>query len=177
MLQCVASHLNAEPARAAARSTTPPHDSVIRWGIMGTANIANIVLPALIAAAPSCEVLACASRSAEKATAWAAERGIPRAYGSYEKLLADPDVDAVYIPLPTTLHIEWVLKAAEAKKHILVEKPVALTSEDAHAMVDACDVAGVLLMDAVYAFSSDTATHVHYPIRQSVLPDKLIFAN
>ena len=68
---------------------------------------------------------------------------------SYEKLLADPDVDAVYIPLPTTLHIEWVLKAAEAKKHILIEKPVALTSADAHAMVEACDTAGVLLMDAV----------------------------
>ena len=142
MVQRIAEHLIAEPAAA----TSSP--SVIRWGVMGTANIANIVLPALVAA-PGCEVLACASRSDEKAKAWAAERNIPRAYGSYQQLLADPDIDAVYIPLPTTLHVEWVHKAAAAKKHILVEKPVALTAEDARAMVEACDTAGVLLMDAV----------------------------
>ena len=140
MMQRVAEHLTAEPT-----ATSP---SIVRWGVMGTANIADIVLPALVAA-PGCEVLACASRSDDKAKAWAAERSIPRAYGSYQALLEDRDVDAVYIPLPTTLHIEWVCKAAAASKHILVEKPVALSSEDARAMVEACEAAGVLIMDAV----------------------------
>jgi hypothetical protein len=145
MLQRVAEHLSTpRPVVAAA----PSEPRIVKWGVMGTANIADIVLPALVAA-PNCEVLACASRSVEKAAEWAAERSIPRAYGSYQELLEDPDVDALYIPLPTTLHIEWVGKAAAAKKHILIEKPVALTAEDAQTMVDACNAAGVLLMDAV----------------------------
>lgn len=142
MMQRVAEHLATAGPAASSPST------IIRWGVMGTANIADVVLPAL-AAAPGCEVLACASRTTEKATAWAAERNIPRAYGSYQELLEDADIDAVYIPLPTILHLEWVRKAAAAKKHILVEKPVAVTSEDAQTLVDACETAGVFLMDAV----------------------------
>ena len=74
--------------------------------------------------------------------------GIPRAYGCYEALLADPDVDAVYIPLPNDLHAEWTLAAARAGKHVLCEKPLAMTADAAQAMVDGCRDAGVLLMEA-----------------------------
>ena len=93
-------------------------------------------------------MLAIASREPGRAEATAAALGIPRAYGSYEALLADPDVDAVYIPLPNHLHAEWTIAAARAGKHVLCEKPLAMTADVAQAMVDACRDAGVLLMEA-----------------------------
>jgi predicted dehydrogenase len=120
----------------------------VRWGILSTAGIATGKVIAGIQGAASCEVLAIASRSEARSQAVATSLGIPRAYGSYEALLADPDVDAVYIPLPNHLHAEWTKRAARAGKHILCEKPLAMTSADARAMVDACRDAGVLLMEA-----------------------------
>jgi predicted dehydrogenase len=93
-------------------------------------------------------VEAIASRAQSKATAAALELGIPRAYGSYEALLADDAIEAVYIPLPNHLHLEWTLAAAAAGKHVLCEKPLALRSDDARRMVDAAAEAGVLLMEA-----------------------------
>jgi predicted dehydrogenase len=125
-----------------------PGVSAIRWGVLSTANIAlEKVIPGIQKAA-GCEVLAIASRDADRAHSAARRLGIPRAHGSYEALLADPDVDAVYIPLPNHLHARWTIAAARAGKHVLCEKPLAMTADEAQGMVDACRDAGVLLMEA-----------------------------
>jgi predicted dehydrogenase len=120
----------------------------VRWGILSTAQIATEKVIPGIRRAPNCEVLAIASRDAGRAAAVAARLAIPRAYASYEELLADPDVDAVYIPLPNHLHAEWTLAAARAGKHVLCEKPLAMTASDAQVLVAGCQDAGVLLMEA-----------------------------
>ena len=120
----------------------------VRWGVLSTAKIGiDKVIPAT-AAADRCEVVAIASRDVERARAAAFELGIARAFGSYEDLLADPDVDAVYNPLPNHLHAEWTIAAARAGKHVLCEKPLATTSADAERMIQACEAEGVLLMEA-----------------------------
>jgi len=120
----------------------------VRWGVLSTAKIGiDKVIPAT-AAADRCEVVAIASRDLERARAAASELGIARAFGSYEDLLADPDVDAVYNPLPNNLHAEWTIAAARAGKHVLCEKPLATTSADAERMIQACEAEGVLLMEA-----------------------------
>jgi predicted dehydrogenase len=92
-------------------------------------------------------VAAIASRDAANAKAWADEFQIPTAHGSYEALVADPNVDAIYVPLPNELHKPWVLKAADAGKHVLCEKPLALDVDEARAMADHCRDRGVLLME------------------------------
>ena len=92
--------------------------------------------------------MAIASREAGRAEAVASELGIPRAHASYEALLADPEVDAVYIPLPNHLHAEWSIAAARAGKHVLCEKPLALTADDAQRMIDVANAEGVTLMEA-----------------------------
>ena len=120
----------------------------VRWGILSTADIARKkVIPAM-RKARRCDVRAIASRDADRARRVAAELDIPIAHSSYEGLLADAEVDAVYIPLPNHMHLEWTLAAAAAGKHVLCEKPLALTSADAQRMVDACADAGVVLMEA-----------------------------
>jgi predicted dehydrogenase len=120
----------------------------VRWGVISTADIAvRKVVPGMLRA-ELCDVVAMASRSGERAEEAARTLGIPRAYGSYEALLDDPDVEAVYIPLPNHLHAEWTIRAAEAGKHVLCEKPLALTAAQAQGMVDACRGAGVLLTEA-----------------------------
>jgi predicted dehydrogenase len=120
----------------------------LRWGILSTANIARTkVVPGMQKAA-SCEVVAVGSRDLAAARRFADDLTIPRAHGSYEDLLADPEVDAVYIPLPNHLHLEWTIAAARAGKHVLCEKPLALTAEDAGRMAAACETAGVRLMEA-----------------------------
>ncbi|HEY2916125.1 MAG TPA: Gfo/Idh/MocA family oxidoreductase [Candidatus Limnocylindrales bacterium] len=120
----------------------------LRWGILSTADIARRkVIPGMRRGRRS-EVVAIASRDEPTARRVAAELGIPRAHGSYEALLADPAVEAVYIPLPNHLHAEWTIAAAAAGKHVLCEKPVALTAVEAERMIAACERAGVLLMEA-----------------------------
>lgn len=120
----------------------------LRWGILSTASIGvDKVVPA-IQQASSAVVTAIASRHLAAAEEAAARLGIPAAVGSYEDLLARDDVDAVYIPLPNHLHKEWTLAAALAGKHVLCEKPLALTSDDARAMVEGCAAAGVHFMEA-----------------------------
>src|SRR5687768_10164673 len=103
--------------------------SRLRWGLLSTARINRLIIPAVRASARS-DITAVASRSLEKGRAYAAEWKIPRVLGSYEALLNDPDVDVVYIPLPNSLHVEWTVRALEAGKHVLCEKPLALTVED-----------------------------------------------
>ena len=142
-----------EPAAMGSEATAnqaPPRgrDSTLRWGVLSTANIAREKWIPGARRSPRSEVVAIASRDGETARRVAEELAIPRAHASYEALLADPDVDAVYIPLPNHLHLEWVLAAARAGKHILCEKPLALTSADAETMLAAADAAGVLLMEA-----------------------------
>lgn len=120
----------------------------VRWGILGCADIATKrVIPAMQRSELS-PVAAIASRSADRAQRTAAAFGIPVAYGSYEEMLADPDIEAVYNPLPNHLHAEWTLRAAGAGKHVLCEKPLAMSSAQAQEMVDGCERAGVKLMEA-----------------------------
>lgn len=109
----------------------------LRWGVLGTARIAlNKVVPG-IQKSPMVEVVAVASRELDRALAFARRQRIPTAYGSYEELLADPNVDVVYIPLPNHLHVTWAIAALEAGKHVLVEKPLALSSDDGRRLLEA----------------------------------------
>ncbi|MFW6205199.1 MAG: Gfo/Idh/MocA family protein [Actinomycetota bacterium] len=120
----------------------------VRWGVLGCAAIAvRKVIPAMQQAA-NCDIIAIASRDADRAREVAAGLGIPRAYSTYDALLADPDVEAVYIPLPNSMHAEWTKRAADAGKHVLCEKPLALNASEARRMVDGCRAAGVSLMEA-----------------------------
>lgn len=117
----------------------------LQWGVLGTSTIAkNAVIPA-IQQSERGEVLAIASRSKEKARTLAEELGIARSYGSYEELIADPDIEAVYIPLPNHMHKEWTIKAAQAGKHVLCEKPAALNADESAEMIEVCHQQGVLL--------------------------------
>jgi len=118
----------------------------LRWGILGVALINERVRPAFAKAA-NAELRAIASRSLDKAQQAAAAAGIPTAHGSYEALLDDPNIDAVYIPLPNTLHAEWTRKAAQRGKHILCEKPLTPTAAAAKELVEFCRSEGVTLMD------------------------------
>jgi predicted dehydrogenase len=121
----------------------------IRWGLLSTARINERLIP-VIRGSARCELLAVASQGGqEKAERYAAEWNIPRAYGNYEALLADPEIDAVYISLPNALHAPWSIKTAEAGKHILCEKPLALTAEEVDRMADAAQRHGVVLQEAV----------------------------
>jgi predicted dehydrogenase len=120
----------------------------IRWGILGCARIARRGLIPGIHHSQSGLLTAIASRSPETVRAWADEFHIPHAHASYEALLADPQVDAVYIPLPNELHLPWTLAAADAGKHVLCEKPLARNAQEAARMVEHCRKRGVVLMEA-----------------------------
>jgi predicted dehydrogenase len=118
----------------------------LRWGILGVAKINDRLLPSF-SRAETAELRAIASRSRDRAWAAALAAGIPTAHGSYDDLLRDPGIDAVYIPLPNTLHAEWTRKAADHGKHVLCEKPLAPAAEQAQDLVAYCRAKGVQLMD------------------------------
>jgi D-xylose 1-dehydrogenase (NADP+, D-xylono-1,5-lactone-forming) len=121
---------------------------IVRYGVLSTAQIAlNRHVPAA-AAADNAAVVAIASRSLDKAQAVAEQHGIARAYRSYQELIDDGEIDAIINPLPNHLHCEWTVKAAEAGKHILCEKPLAVSVEQAQEMIDAAAANGVQLMEA-----------------------------
>ena len=119
---------------------------VTRWGLLSTAAINDAIL-AGIRRSDIAEVVAVSSRDRERAEAYARERGIGRAHGSYEELLADADVDVVYVALPNALHVEWAIRALEAGKHVLSEKPLSVEPREVERAFDAADRAGRLLME------------------------------
>jgi predicted dehydrogenase len=129
----------------------------LRWGVISTANIGRAAVIPAIQASANGELLAVTSRDAGKAGDFAAKHGIPKSYGSYEALLDDETVDAVYIPLPNSMHREWTIKAAEKGKHILCEKPLALNAAECEDMHAAAGAYGVRLMEAfMYRFHPRT---------------------
>ena len=119
----------------------------IVWGVLGAANINDkVVVP--MHNAPKCRVKGIASRSPEKAREAAARYGLAVAYDSYEALLADPEIDAVYIPLPNHLHVEWTIRAVEAGKHVLCEKPIGLDEQQVERLIAARDSTGRYIQEA-----------------------------
>jgi predicted dehydrogenase len=119
----------------------------VRWGILSTAHINRLVIPPA-QASPKVDLLAVASRDDNRAQAYAREWGIPRAYGSYEALLADEEIEAVYISLPNSLHCSWSARALEAGKHVLCEKPLSRREAEVADVFAVADRAGRLLMEA-----------------------------
>lgn len=131
----------------------------VRFAILGTARIARTVGPR-IQAVEGAELAGVASRSAESASAFASDLNIPKTYDSYEAALNDPDIDAVYIPLPPALHLEWVTRAAQAGKHILCEKPLAMNVSEVRDMIAICRKHGVVLLDGVMWYHTPRATEI-----------------
>jgi xylose dehydrogenase (NAD/NADP) len=127
----------------------------LKWGLLSTANINRRLIPA-IRAAQRAELVAVASRDRARGEAYAAEWGIPRVHGSYEAMLQDPKVDAIYISLPNSLHAEWTVRAAQAGKHVLCEKPLAITPAEVDRIIAAAQEAGVVVIEAVM--------YLHHPL-------------
>ena len=132
----------------------------VRWGLLSTANINKALITPLQRAERS-ELVAVASRDQAKAAAYAKEQGIPKAYGSYEALLADPEIDAIYNPLPNLLHREWTVKAADAGKHVLCEKPIVTTLADFDLVQAAAERNKVTIFEAFM--------YLHHPQTRKVL--------
>jgi xylose dehydrogenase (NAD/NADP) len=120
----------------------------LRWGLMGTARINRSLIPALRTSSRN-ELAAVASRDAAKAAAYAREWGIPRTFGRYEDMLADGDIDVVYNPLPNSLHAEWTIRAARAGKHVLCEKPLAISVEEVDAITQAAREGKVVVAEGL----------------------------
>lgn len=122
--------------------------TTLRWGLLSTARINDRLIPA-IRATERAELVAVASRDLTRAEAYAAEWDIPRAHGSYEALLDDPDVEAVYVSLPNSLHAEWTIRAAQKGKHVLCEKPLAVSVDQCDQVMAAAESCGVVIAEAV----------------------------
>lgn len=132
----------------------------VKWGVLGTAGIAkNWTIPGMMEAV-NCELYAVAGRDLKKAEVFQSDFGFEKAYGSYEEMLADQELEAVYIPLPNELHYEWTIKALNAGKHVLCEKPLAPTTEQIKEMFHCAQKNGVLLMEAF--------AYLHSPYIQAV---------
>ncbi len=152
-------------------------EKVLRWGVISTANIGRAAVLPAIQHSSNGELVAVASRDEEKARTFADKLGIPRAYGSYEALLAADDIDAVYIPLPNSLHREWTINAAEAGKHILCEKPLALDAAECAEMEAAAQQNGVVLMEAfMYRFHPQTEKVLQLVQDGAIGEPRLIYA-
>lgn len=142
----------------------------LRFAILGTARIARTVGPRLQACAAS-ELVGVASRSAGRAAAFAQELQIPRSWDSYEAALNDPDIDAVYIPLPPSMHQEWTAKAAAAGKHVLCEKPLAMNADEVRQMTEVCQQHHVVLLDGVMWYHTPRATAIREIVASGQLGD------
>lgn len=151
--------------------TSPAHLKKVRWGVLGAARIATRkVIPAMQRGEWS-TVTAIASRDLGRAQEAAAALGIEAAYGSYDALLADPDIDAVYIPLPNHLHVPWTTRAAEAGKHVLCEKPIALTAVEAATLLAVRDRTGVLIQEAFMVRTAPQWRQAEAAVRSGRLGD------
>ena len=122
----------------------------VKYGILSTSQIGRYAHVPAFAEADNATLVARASRTQERAARYADALGIPRSYGSYEQLLASDDIEAVIVPLPNAMHCEWTVKAAEAGKHVLCEKPLAMTTTECRRMIDACRTNGVLLLEGFH---------------------------
>ena len=143
--------------------------SKVKWGILGTANIARwAAIPGMQQAEHS-ELYAIAGRSAEKAAHFAESFGFGKSYGSYDELISDPEVQAVYIPLPNDLHLKWVLAALKAGKHVLCEKPLALNAGDAKEMFRTAEACGVHLMEAYAYLHSPYVEQLKQDVRSGII--------
>ena len=120
----------------------------VRWGMLSTSGVGRVAAAAL-ADVPDAEFAAIAGRDGGQAAAYAAELGIPRSFGNYDELLADPEIDAVYVPLPIALHAEWTIKALQAGKHVLCEKPFAPTVAEVESCFDAAEAADRLCIEGL----------------------------
>ncbi|MDD3361172.1 MAG: Gfo/Idh/MocA family oxidoreductase [Hespellia sp.] len=141
----------------------------IKWGVLGTATIANNhTLPGMLEA-DNCQLYAIAGRNPEKILAFQNKFGFEKTYDSYDMLLDDVEVEAIYIPLPNDLHREWVLKAAKKKKHILCEKPLAGKAEEVEEMVEVCKKENVLLMEAFAYLQSNATRETIEAVRSGVI--------
>jgi predicted dehydrogenase len=127
-----------------------PDVDLLRIGVLGTARISATALAGAPASVPEVTVAAVAARDQSRAEAYAEQHGIPVAYGGYEMLLADPDIDAVYNPLPNSLHGPWTLRAIAAGKHVLCEKPLASNAREAAQVADAASASGLVVMEAMH---------------------------
>lgn len=124
----------------------------LRWGVLGTARIVRKTIPAL-QTTKNGEVVGIASRTEGKAREYADKHGIPQAFGSYEALLASPDIDAVYIPLPNALHLEWILRSLDAGKHVLCEKPLAMSAAECEEIARRAEETGLKVLEGfMYRF-------------------------
>jgi xylose dehydrogenase (NAD/NADP) len=130
---------------------------MIRWGLLGTARVNRRLIPAMRAARRS-TLVAVASRDAERARQYAHEWQIPVAHSSYEALLRDPGIDAIYLPLPNSLHVEWTLRALDAGKHVLCEKPLALTPDDVDRVAAVARARDRIVQEA-FMFRHEPLTH------------------
>jgi predicted dehydrogenase len=126
-----------------------PHEP-LRIGVLGAARIAPMALIRPARAVPDAQVVAIAARNRERAAAFARKHGVPRVADDYDALLADPAVDAIYNPLPNSLHMPWTIRALDAGKHVLCEKPLAANADEARAMADAAARTGRVLMEAFH---------------------------
>lgn len=143
----------------------------IKWGVLGTASIANgCTIPGMLMA-ENCEAYAIAGRNEEKVNAFKDKFGFKKSYIGYDALLADPDVQAVYIPLPNDIHAEWILKSIEAGKHVLCEKPMARDVEEAKMLFEAARKKGVVLMEAFAYLHSPYITALKEEIASGVIGD------
>jgi predicted dehydrogenase len=143
----------------------------VRWGVLGVAKIATVkVIPAMQRGELS-KVTAIASRSLDKAREAATPLGIKKAYGSYEELLADPEIDAIYNPLPNHMHVPWSIRAAEAGKHVLCEKPISLSVAECRDLIEARDRTGVQIGEAFMVRSHPQWLRARELVRSGALGD------
>ncbi|KRC51984.1 hypothetical protein ASE16_02655 [Leifsonia sp. Root227] len=153
---------------------TQDSTGTVHWGVLGTAKIVETGLGPAIVRDPRSELVAIASRSSAKAGEFASRLGAERGYGDYRELLADDSIDIVYVPLPNAMHREWVIAALEAGKHVLVEKPLALTAADARAMFDAAKSADRQLIEGFMWRYHPRVERVQQLIRDEIGPVRLV---